>query len=65
MNSGAGGPAVEFNEAQAFGPWQVAVVPDESRGVVRLEGYGKDLAKPMLVREVPCCAAPADPAGSS
>jgi hypothetical protein len=53
MNS-ASGPAapIEFHEAQVFGPWQVAIVPDETRRVVRIEGYGMDATQPAVVREV-------------
>jgi len=34
------------------GPWQVALVADERRKRVRVEAYGKDLEKPIIVREL-------------
>ena len=48
------GALIEYHEAQVFGPWQVAIVPDESRRLIRIEGYGADVTKPLFVREVRC-----------
>ena len=32
--------------------WQVAVIPDEQRQLVRVEGYGSDLEHPLIVKEL-------------
>ena len=35
------------------GPWQIVLVPDDARGVVRLTAYGADIATAVRSREFP------------
>jgi len=38
---------------KATQPWCVILVGDDAGGVVRIEGYGDDLAKPLIVDTIP------------
>ncbi len=35
--------------------WQVVLIADEAQQKIRVEGYGKDLSQPLIVKEIPCC----------
>lgn len=37
---------------KATQPWCVILIGDDAKGEVRIEGYGDDLAKPLIVDEV-------------
>ena len=37
-------------------PWQIVVIPDDATQTIRIEGYGVDLTKPLIVKEWPCCS---------
>jgi len=34
------------------GPWQVVLLPDEAHKLVRVEGYGADVERPLIVRQI-------------
>ena len=45
------GEPAEFTAGAPTRPWQMLVVIEDGPRKIRLEGYGPDLTKPVIVRE--------------
>ena len=47
--------AIPYVLNQPTETWQVVIVADEVGDKILIHGYGNDLNKPMVVKEVACC----------
>ncbi len=45
-------PATTYVLGKPSGPWQVVLVADERRKLIRVEGYGADLETPLITKEL-------------
>jgi hypothetical protein len=41
-----------YSSRQSLKPWSILVLPGNSKNSLILEGYGDDLAKPLIVEEI-------------
>jgi len=49
--SGMAGPKLTYAKLYPTAPYQIVLIPIDSRGVIRIEGYGEDLKVPLVVEE--------------
>ena len=50
-SSGMMGPKLTYAKLYPTAPYQIVLIPIDSRGVIRIEGYGEDLKVPLVVEE--------------
>ena len=46
---------IPFTLNQPTEKWQVVIIPEEDKSIIRVEGYGDNLEKPLLIKKLPCC----------
>ncbi len=43
---------IRYVKGKVTGPWQIVLIPDDGKGVIQVEGYGRDTSKPVYTKEV-------------